>query len=68
MDVSGQFQAPDTLALGKKVGVRWVGGWLGSVADLDGLEEDKMSCPYRDTNPGPIISLQVSIPILKEYF
>ena len=56
MDVSGQLQAPDTLTLGKKLGVRWVGGWLGSMAGLD-----------RDTNPRPIIPLQVSIPVLKVY-
>jgi hypothetical protein len=38
------------------------------MAGLDSFEEDKISCPYWDTNPGPIILLQVSIPVSKEYF
>jgi hypothetical protein len=68
MDVSGQLQAPDTLAMGKKLGVRWLGAWLGSMAVLGGLKEHETSFPYRDTNSGTITSLQVSILILKDYF
>jgi hypothetical protein len=30
----------------------WIGGWVGSRASLDVTEKRKMSCHYRESNPG----------------
>jgi hypothetical protein len=33
----------------------WIGGWMGSRVGMEVLENKKLSCPYRDSIPGPSI-------------
>jgi hypothetical protein len=51
MEVSGQLQAQAALPQGKDPGTHWTGGWVGSRAGLDAVEQRKISCPCRESNP-----------------
>jgi hypothetical protein len=53
MEVSGQIYAPTALTPGKDPGIYWIGDWVGSRTGLDVLEKRRISCPCRDSNPGP---------------
>jgi hypothetical protein len=50
MRVGGQLHAPAALPPGKRTGTHFIGGWVGSRADLDVCEKSR---PYRDSVPGP---------------
>jgi hypothetical protein len=47
MGVGGQLHAPAALPPGKRPGTRFIGGWVGPRAGLDGsgnVEKQKASC------------------------
>jgi hypothetical protein len=52
MEGSVQFQAPVTLPIEKEPGTHWIGNWIGPISGLDVLKKRKISCPYRESNPG----------------
>jgi hypothetical protein len=52
MEASGQQCARDASPLGMNSGTRLIGGSVGSIADLNVLEERNITCPYRDSNLG----------------
>jgi hypothetical protein len=63
MGVSGQLHAPAAFTPGDTApGTHCVGGWLGLRADLDVMEERKISCPWRESNPDSSV-VQPSRPI-----
>ena len=47
-----QGHIPATLSLWKSPITHCKGGWMGLRASLDGVGEEKISCPYPDLNPG----------------
>jgi len=53
MEVRGQLYAPAALPPRKKSGANLIGGWVGRKAGLEDLEKRNISCPSRDSNPGP---------------
>jgi len=53
MEVSGQLYVLAALPLGNNSGTNLVGGWVDPRAGLGVLEKRKISCSYRDLNPGP---------------
>jgi hypothetical protein len=36
----------------KASGTHWIGGWVGPKAGLDAVEQRKIYCPCRESNPG----------------
>jgi hypothetical protein len=36
----------------RALGTHWIGGWLGTSAGLDPVENRKISCTYRESKPG----------------
>jgi hypothetical protein len=45
MKVSGRVHAPAALGRKRNLGTHWIGGWVGSRAGLDFLENKKISWP-----------------------
>jgi hypothetical protein len=44
---------PPLLPAGKKLDTHQTGGWVHPRAGLDILEKRDISCPYRNSDPGP---------------
>ena len=53
MEVKGQLHALAALPPRKNSNVHLIGGWVGLTAGLEDLENRNISCPWRDSNPGP---------------
>jgi hypothetical protein len=43
-------------------GTYWIGGWVGLRASLDAKEERRISCPFRESNPGRPTRSTVAVP------
>jgi hypothetical protein len=61
-EVVGEFHVPSALPPGKVPAAHWIGGWMVPRAGVDGFGEQKISCPYRDSNLGPSSLQRVAIP------
>jgi len=51
--MSGQLHVLATLPSGQNPGNNLTSGWVDHTFDLDVLENTRISCPCRDSNPGP---------------
>jgi hypothetical protein len=51
MEMSGQLHAPTALPPGKAPGTHWIGGWVGSRADLDAMQKRKNLAPGGNGTP-----------------
>jgi hypothetical protein len=69
MEVRGQLHAPAALPRETDRDTHCIRAWVGPRAGLDVMEERKISCPYRDSNPdlSVIISTRVRAKGLKVY-
>jgi hypothetical protein len=45
-----KLHAPATLPPGKEHGTHQIGGWIDSRTSLDLFEEEKISCPFQESN------------------
>ena len=59
MWVGGQRHAPAALPPGKRLGIHFIGGWMGTRVGLDGCRK---FCPQWDSIPGPSCPVPVALP------
>ena len=56
MDISDQLDAKTAFTPGKEPWFPLIEQWVGPRATVDGFQKEKISCPCRDSIPGPFNS------------